>query len=117
MQMHKTKYKAVMDDSGSSARMREQLALSRGVDLLCGLDREQTTSPQRQEALLYIRRLWTYFIEDLSRPDNGLPDRLRADLISIGIWIIKEADLIRRAESGNLQALIAVNVAMRDALK
>ena len=35
------------------------------------------------------------FIEDLAIPENGLPDKLRADIISIGLWVVKEADRLR----------------------
>jgi flagellar biosynthesis activator protein FlaF len=63
-----------------------------------------------------VRRLWAVFIEDLSHPDNGLPDKLRADIISIGLWIVKEADRVREAKSNDVVQLIEVNAMIRDAL-
>jgi flagellar protein FlaF len=122
MQMYRTKYDDARLDCGQDARWREQQALSRGIELLHGLGERGlgehgASMSQRIEALLYIRRLWTLFIEDLARPDNGLPEALRAELISIGIWVIKEADVIRHNKTGDLETLITVNTAMRDALK
>ena len=68
------------------------------------------------EALLYIRRLWTFFVEDLASPRNGLPEKLRAELISIGLWIIGEADRIRQQGSTDVAELVAINTVIRDAL-
>jgi flagellar protein FlaF len=41
---------------------------------------------------------------------------LRAELISIGLWIIKEADRIRQEEATDVDELLAINVVIRDAL-
>lgn len=115
--MFRTGYDEAVLDSGQDARWREHQALNHGIGMLHGLRAEPAQPGQHAEALLYIRRLWTCFIEDLARPENGLPEKLRAELISIGIWIIKEADFIRHNKTGDLDSLIVVNTAMRDALK
>jgi len=41
---------------------------------------------------------------------------LRAELISIGLWIIKEADRIRQEKATDVDELLAINVLIRDAL-
>lgn len=117
MQMHRSSYDDVLTDNAKEARGREQQALNRGIDLLRELQGGNMPPARSNEALLYIRRLWTMFIEDLAHPDNGLPGKLRADLISIGIWIIKEADFIRQHKTGDLESLITINTVMRDALR
>ncbi|ABD86678.1 flagellar biosynthesis regulator FlaF [Rhodopseudomonas palustris] len=109
-------YDTVIEDSGQEARARERLALSHGIDLLTRLQSGDLRSPDDVEALLYIRRLWTFFVLDLSSPRNGLPEKLRADLISIGFWVIKEADRIRQEKATDIAELIAVNVVIRDSL-
>ncbi len=36
------------------------------------------------------------FIEDLARPENALPPKLRADIvISVGLWVMRETEEIR----------------------
>ena len=118
MQTIRSSYDDELQDGGRDARAREHQALCRGIELLEGLGTDNNiASPQGCEALLYIRKLWTLFVEDLAHPDNGLPNKLRADLISIGLWIIKEADLIRHNKAEDVEPLIAVHVVMRDALK
>ena len=109
-------YDAIIEDSGREARSREQRALDHGVDLLKQLQSGDLPSPEDAEALLYIRRLWAFFVEDLASPRNGLPEKLRAELISIGLWIIKEADRIRQDKTTDVEELLAINVVIRDAL-
>ena len=109
-------YETVVDDSSSEARGRERQALSIGIDRLKRLQQGFLSNEDQVESLLYVRRLWAVFIEDLSHPDNGLPDKLRADIISIGLWIVKEADRVREAKSNDVMQLIEVNAMIRDAL-
>jgi flagellar protein FlaF len=109
-------YDAVIEDSGHEARSREQQALNHGIDLLRRMQGGDLEPGAQTEALLYMRRLWTFFIQDLSSPRNGLPEKLRAELISIGLWIIKEADRIRHEKAPDIDDLIAINIMIRDAL-
>ena len=109
-------YEAVIEDSGHEARAREHRALDHGIDLLKRLQSSDLLPPEQAEALLYIRRLWAFFVQDLASPRNGLPEKLRAELISIGLWIIKEADRIRQEKASDVDELLGINVLIRDAL-
>ena len=73
-------YEAVVDDSGYEARGRERQALSLGIDRLERLQKGRASFEDQVQSLLYVRRLWTIFIEDLAHPENGLPEKLRADM-------------------------------------
>jgi len=55
-------------------------------------------------------------IEDLAKPENDLPEQLRADLISIGLWVIREAEEIRLEKSTNFKGIIEVSENIRDGL-
>ena len=109
-------YDAVIEDSAREARGREQQALNHGIALLKRFQSGDLPASEAAEALLYIRRLWTFFVEDLASPRNGLPEKLRAELISIGLWIIGEADRIRQQGSTDVAELVAINTVIRDAL-
>jgi flagellar protein FlaF len=109
-------YDVVAEDSGREARARERQALSFGIDRLEQLQNGSLGNEDSIESLLYVRRLWTAFIEDLAHPENGLPDRLRADIISVGLWVIKEADRVREQRSNDVVQLIEINRLIRDAL-
>jgi flagellar protein FlaF len=110
-------YETVVEDSGYEARGRERQALSLGIDRLERLQKEQSFSIEDQvQSLLYVRRLWTIFIEDLAHPENGLPEQLRADIISIGLWVVKETDRLREERSNDVMQLVEINRLIRDAL-
>jgi flagellar biosynthesis activator protein FlaF len=53
----------------------------------------------------------------LAKPENDLPQTLRAELISIGLWIMREAEQIRLETSTNFKGLIEVSTAIRDGLQ
>lgn len=109
-------YEAVVDDSAYEARSRERQALSLGIDRLERIQKDRFSVEDLVESLLYVRRLWTIFIEDLAHPENALPEKLRADIISIGLWIVKEADRLREQRSNDVEQLIEINRLIRDAL-
>ena len=110
-------YETVVEDSGYEARGRERQALSLGIERLERLQNEQRFSIEDQvQSLLYVRRLWTIFIEDLAHPENGLPEQLRADIISIGLWVVKETDRLREERSNDVMQLVEINRLIRDAL-
>jgi flagellar biosynthesis activator protein FlaF len=109
-------YEVVVEDSSREARARERQALSIGIDRLERLQRDLFSVEDLVQSLLYVRRLWTIFIEDLAHPENGLPENLRADIISIGLWTVKEADRLREERSSDVMQLIEINRMIRDAL-
>src|SRR5262249_32474909 len=96
-------YETVAEDSGREARARERQALSHGIDRLERLKEGPLSAEEFIESLLFVRKLWAIFIEDLSHPGNGLPEQLRADIISIGLWVVKEADRLREERSNDVK--------------
>ena len=75
-----------------------------------------THSPEAEEAVEYVQRLWTFFIENLCDPDNELASTVKDDLISIGLWTISEADRILTDDANSFERLIDVNKTIRDGL-
>lgn len=114
--MYQFSYAEVLEDDPQEARERERVALHRAVELLKAARETGPESRETIEALAFLRRIWTVLLDDLVSPENGLPEKLRASLISIGIWILKEADLIRLQQSRAMDGLIAVNETIRDGL-
>lgn len=115
--MYKFSYAEILEEGGEQGREREQQALDHALELL---NEAQAHGPQSQEgmsAINYLQKVWNFLIEDLASPGNALGDHLRADLISIGIWVIREADRLLTDPSGNFTALIEVNTTIRDGLK
>jgi flagellar protein FlaF len=56
-------------------------------------------------------------VEDLGNPENALPKELRANLISIGLWLLREAEEVRQGRSDNFEGLIEVSQIIRDGIQ
>ena len=100
------------------ARSRErEVALDQAIALMTAAEAKGPGSPETTKAIQYIQQLWAFFIQDLTEPENELAEALRADLISIGLWAIAEADRILGDPSKSFATLIEVNTKIRDGLQ
>lgn len=115
--MHQAGYAEVLEDSDTLARAHERQALGRAIEMLTVAEKCGRRSREAIEALLFTTRLWHILLQDLASAENGLPVQLRANLISIGIWVVKEAERIRREESDNFAGIIEVCDSIRGGLK
>ena len=115
--MYKFYYNEVLDESPKEAREQERSALERSIALLQEAERKGAQSREAIEAIFFVRRLWGIFIEDLAKSENGLPQKLRADLVSVGLWVMRETEEIRLGRSSNFTALIDVSRTISEGLK
>jgi flagellar protein FlaF len=107
--MYKFSYEETLSQAGSRQRENERLALEQSVSLLRSAEKAGPNSREAIDAICFLNRLWSFFLEDLARPENALPDDVRAKLISIGIWILREAQAISNGKSRNFAGLIDVS--------
>jgi len=114
--MYQFTYAEVVEDSPREMRAREHDALDRAVALLEAARQTGAQSTEGLEALTYLRRLWTIFLDDLGSNGNDLPEDLRAQLISIGIWIVKEIERLRTGAQDSFDDLIEITAIIRDGL-
>jgi len=103
--MYRRFYSEIMEDDPQLARANERAVILHSIQLLERAEKAGPTSQQAVEALFFLRRLWEFLLVDLGSPENQLPQKLRADLISVGIGLLKEADAIRRGESTDFASL------------
>jgi flagellar biosynthesis activator protein FlaF len=115
--MYRFSYAEVVEDSAEECRRRERDVFSRAIGLLKAADGSAHDSPEMLNAIVFVQRLWSFFISDLSSPENGLPEKLKGQLISVGLWVMRESDLIVRGEANSVTALIDVNTMIMDGLK
>jgi flagellar biosynthesis activator protein FlaF len=114
--MYQFSYAEVLDETPKGARERERLAIEHSIELLRAAQTAGNTSRQAVEAAHYVSRLWGILIEDLAKAENDLPKQLRADLISVGLWMMREAEQLRLERPASLDGLIEVSMAIRDGL-
>jgi flagellar protein FlaF len=116
--MYQFSYAEIMEDGVAPSKDRERQVLDRSIALL----KSAMAAPEGYgkdviEAVYYTRRVWVRFIEDLGNPENQLDEELRANLISIAIWILKEVERIRKRESDNFQGIIDITTIIKDGIK
>ena len=115
--MYQFSYSDIQTDSVADAKDRERQLLDRSIALLDAARIAGADSLTAIEALHFTNRLWTTFVEDLGSPENALPKELRANLISIGLWVLREAEEVRQGRSHNFEGLIEVSQIIRDGIQ
>ncbi|APF38455.1 Flagellar biosynthesis regulator FlaF [Chelatococcus sambhunathii] len=114
--MYRHSYAEILDDAASEGRARERMAFDHAIELMQAAEAKGVDSREAVEAIFFLNRLWSLLIEDLASDENGLPKELRASLISIGLWVLREAQRLRQEMAGSFAALIEVNSAIRNGL-
>lgn len=115
--MYQFSYAEIQSDSVADAKDRERQLLSRSIDMLALAQEKGAKSIEAVHAIHFLNRVWTAFVEDLGSDENGLPQELRANLISIGLWLLREAEEVRQGRSDNFEGLIEVSQIIRDGIQ
>jgi flagellar protein FlaF len=115
--MYKSSYAQTMDEFGNDPRQDEREALGIVISQFELAREKGVRSREAVEAIFNARRVWTFLLESLSENSNDLPVEIRADLISIGIWVLKELERLRRYETESFDAIIEINGIIRDSLR
>jgi len=69
---------------------------------------DRTKIVERMEALDWNRRMWSTLAADCSVEGNGLPDIVRANIISLSIWVNKHTSQVMR-NNEEIGPLIEIN--------
>lgn len=115
--MYQFSYADIAEDRPAAGRAREYSTVVRSIELMSAAEVEGAQSRAAIEALFYTQRLWCILIEDLAKPENALAAKLRADLISIGLWILRELECIRHGKTGSFKGLIEVSTTIAEGIK
>lgn len=115
--MYQFSYDEIVEDCQAEARLREGAALDKAIALLEAAAKAGPESREAVDALFFLRRLWTIFLDDVVEPGNGLPEALKSQLVSIGFWMLKEIEEIRAGRSVDFAGVIEINAIIREGLK
>ncbi|KNY14827.1 flagellar biosynthesis regulator FlhF [Shinella sp. SUS2] len=117
--MYQFSYAEIMEEGVAVSKDRERQVLDRSIALLKAAMASDGGNQSREaiEAIYFTRRVWIRFIEDLGDSENQLEAELRANLISIAIWILKEIEKLRKRESSNFQGIIDITTIIKDGIK
>ncbi|MFM8747617.1 MAG: flagellar biosynthesis regulator FlaF [Aestuariivirga sp.] len=114
--MYESTYIAMLEDTTEQIRDNERRAFDTAISKLRLAQQAGRGTRESVDALLFVNRLWTILLEDLADQGNGLPDSLKASLISIGIWMLRRAEDIRQGRVDDFSALIEVSETIRKGL-
>jgi flagellar biosynthesis activator protein FlaF len=115
--MYQFSYADIVEESSVTGRAREREAILKTIEMMTAGEKNGPQSREAIEALLYVQRLWGILIEDLAKPENALPSKLRADLISIGLWVFREVEAIRLGNVKSFKSLIEISRTIAEGLK
>lgn len=115
--MYNVAYSEILEESPEVAREHERAAFDHVIGLMKRAQGSDASASDRAAAVRGLQDLWTLLIDDLSQSENALPETLRADLISIGLWVLRASDRILRGAADGFDGLIAVNTNVRDGLQ
>lgn len=76
--------------------------------LIAASEADELDLKTRIEAIDWNRRMWGALASDCARVDNKLPEALRAQIISLSLWVSRHSSAVMRREEG-FQPLIDVN--------
>jgi len=109
-------YAHVRESAPSFAREQERKAFDTAIALMEEARAASGAPEKAVDAAQFMHRLWGILIKDLADPANELPAELRADLISIGLWVLRETDAILAGRSDNWAGVIDINRTVREGL-
>jgi flagellar biosynthesis activator protein FlaF len=115
--MQLASYAEILGDDQSDAREREGDAFDRSIALMEQAARPGATPVERATAISFARRLWMILIEDLGQPGNALPAATKAQIISIGIWVLRTLEQLRDDPRQGFADIIAVSASLREGLR
>ncbi len=100
------------DLGGATPRETEAVAFG-----LCNARLSQASTPAERVAALHkTHLLWAILVRDLSNAGNRLPEPLRQQLLSIGVWAMSYS-VAAMTNDASLQPLIEVNRNLADGLR
>ncbi|ATO57607.1 flagellar biosynthesis regulator FlaF [Bartonella sp. 1-1C] len=114
--MYQMRYEDVMEDDAMSARERERFLFDRCIKLLLAAKAKGPGTCEAKDAVQFARKLWVILIEDLGQAANALPQALKASLISIGFFILKEIQKLDEGEITDFDVLVEISESIRDGL-
>ena len=114
--MYQMRYEDVMEEDQMGARERESILFDRCIKLLRAAQSAGVNTREASDAIAFTRKLWIILIEDLGLAENALPTELKASLISIGFFILKEIQRLENGETADFDALVEISESIRDGL-
>ncbi|MDM7947701.1 MAG: flagellar biosynthesis regulator FlaF [Oceanibaculum nanhaiense] len=99
-----------------SPRSAEHRLLGEVTAALIAADRNPEAKQQQVEALLWNKKVWDNLIIELKAEDNQLPADLRASMVKVGVWVLRETYRVMDGDS-DIKSLIEINTIIMEGLR
>jgi|SRR5579862_725961 len=110
MQHASKAYAKVAKETVSPRELEASLLLKAAAKLQAVHDSWSDKPSDLNDALMYNRRLWTVFIDAVSREDNLLPRNVRSNLTKLGAFVLGETfSLMTKPKPDHLKSIIKIN--------
>jgi len=103
-------YKNVAKETASARELEASLLLKSAAQFQAIHDSWERRKLELNDALLFNRKLWTFFIDSVTREDNPLPIDIRRNVASLGMFVIRRTiNLTSNPRPDGLGSLININ--------
>jgi len=103
-------YKNVGRQISNPRELEATLLLQAAARLQSVHDSWDENRTQLDEALLYNRKLWSFFLVSVTQPDNPLPDLVRQNMANLGMFVMNQTlSLMAEPQREKLLPLISIN--------
>jgi flagellar biosynthesis activator protein FlaF len=103
-------YAKVATETAPPRELEANLLLKAAAKLQAVHDSWRDKPMGLDDALMYNRRLWTIFIDAVTREDNRLPTSVRSNLTKLGAFIMGETfALMTKPQPHHLRSIIKIN--------
>ena len=93
-----------------SPREVEAMAFTKAAVLLEEVKQKTDNIEEYSKALRFNHLLWTIIQADLTEPENELPNEIKADIMSLSIFVDKQTTkAMRSSNAADLDVLININ--------
>jgi len=105
-----TAYKNVAKQTANGRELEADLLLKAASRLQAIHDAWDRNKADLTEALLYNRKLWSIFLNDVTGPDHPLPAEIRQNVANLGIFVMKQTlSVTADPKPERLDSLININ--------
>ncbi|HML06572.1 MAG TPA: flagellar biosynthesis repressor FlbT [Xanthobacteraceae bacterium] len=103
-------YAKIAKETASPRELEASLLLQAAAKLQAVHDSWREKPAGLNDALMYNRRLWTVFLDAVTRDDNRLPFAVRRNLTKLGMFVMGETfALMTKPKLDHLKSIIKIN--------
>jgi flagellar protein FlaF len=103
-------YRSVAKKIASPRDLEADLLLKAAARLQAVSDSWERDKSGLNEALTYNRKLWTFFLDSITSPENQLPAEIRQNIASLGVFIMNQTmSVMSNPRREALASLININ--------